>query len=132
MADFKETSRELRKFGITMACAFAIFGGLFLWRAKPVWPYLFVLAGFFLICGLLLPRVLAPIEWAWMKFASFIGQIMTRVILSITFYLVVTPIGLMMKMFGKNSLNRKFDKTAKSYWVPVDPDGPTSRPDKPY
>jgi len=57
---------------------------------------------------------------------------MTRVILSLTFYLVLTPMGLIMKIFGRDPLNRRFDESAKSYWVPVDPDGPTSRPDKPY
>ncbi len=126
------TNRDLRKFGITMACAFAIFGALFLWREKPAWPYLFGVSGFFLICGFLLPQVLKPIEWAWMKMAHFMGQIMTRVILTITFYLAITPIGLLRRLFGKDSLNRKFDKDAASYWIPVDPDGPISRPDKPY
>jgi hypothetical protein len=132
MKMFKKTSIELRKFGLVMACAFTVFGGLFLWRAKPVWPYLFGLAAFFLVFGLLFPRVLAPIEWLWMKMAYYLGQVMTRVILSFTFYLIVTPIGLAMRIFGKDPLSRKFDGNADSYWVPVDPDGPTSRPNKPY
>jgi len=132
MSLFKQTKRELRKFGLTMACAFAVFGGLFLWRAKPVWPYLFGVAAFFLIFGLLIPKALAPVEWAWMKMAHLLGQVMTRVILSLAFYLAVTPLGLIMKLFGKDMLHRQFDKSASTYWVPVDPDGPTSRPDKPY
>lgn len=132
MSIFDKSKRELRKFGVTMGCAFAVFGGLFLWRAKPVWPYLFGIAAFFLIFGLLLPRLLAPIEWAWMKMAHFLGQIMTRVILSLAFYLVITPLGLIMKLFGKDMLHRRFDSSVSTYWVPVDPEGPTSRPDKPY
>lgn len=128
----KKTNRELRIFGITMACAFIVFGGLFLWRAKPVWPYLFGVAGFFLVFGLLLPRVLAPIEWTWMKLAHLMGQVMTRVILTITFFVVMTPLGLIRRIFNRDPLHCKFDKEAQSYWVPVDPDGPTSRPEKPY
>jgi predicted anti-sigma-YlaC factor YlaD len=132
MSIFKKTKRELRKFGLTMAVAFAVFGGLFLWRAKPVWPYFFGIAGFFLIFGLLFPNLLAPIEWAWMKMAHLLGQVMTRLILTLTFYLVITPLGLIMKLSGKDPLHRQFDRSASTYWVPVDPDGPTSRPDKPY
>ncbi len=132
MSIFKKTKRELRKFGLTMAVAFAVFGGLFLWRAKPVWPYFFGIAGFFLIFGLLFPNLLTPIEWAWMKMAHLLGQVMTRLILTLTFYLVITPLGLIMKLSGKDPLHRQFDRSASTYWVPVDPDGPTSRPDKPY
>jgi hypothetical protein len=44
----------------------------------------------------------------------------------------VTPIGLLRRLFAKDAMTRKFDGDATSYWVPVDPDGPTSRPDKPY
>ena len=126
------TNRDLRKFCITMACALAVFGALFLWREKPVWPWLFGVSGFFLFFGLLLPQVLKPIEWAWMKMAHFMGQIMTRVILTLSFYLVITPLGLIRRLLGKDQLNLKFDKNASSYWIPVDPDGPVSRPDKPY
>jgi hypothetical protein len=52
MGSPSKTNRDLRKFGITMACAFAVFGALFLWKEKPVWIYLFGVSGFFLISGL--------------------------------------------------------------------------------
>lgn len=128
----KKTSKELRKFGLTIGFAFVVFGSLFLWRAKPVWPYLFAIGGFFLVIGLILPRALTPIEWIWMKLAHALGTVMTRILLSLTFYLMITPIGLVMKLFGKDPLNLKFIKNANSFWVPVDPKGPTSRTDKPY
>jgi len=123
---------ELRNFGITMACALAIFGGLFLWRAKPVWPYLFLAGGIFLALGLLVPRALAPVEWAWMKFARFLGRVMTTVILTLTFYLMITPIGLLKRLFAGDALKRKFDRKASSYWISSEPDGPASRPEKPF
>lgn len=132
MGQTKKTSRELRKFGITMAVALGIFGSLFLWRDKPAWPYLYAAAGMFLFLGVIAPRLLAPVEWAWMKMAHYLGLVMTRVILTITFYLVVTPLAVAMKLFGRDPMNRKFDPDATTYWVPVDPDGPTSRPEKPY
>ena len=128
----KKTNRELRKFGITIAIAFAIFGGLFLFRGKPAGFYLLAIAGFFFVFGLIWPRVLAPVEWVWMKFAHALGYVMTRVLLTLTFYLFITPMGLVMRLFGKDLLNLKFVKDSKSYWVPVDPEGPTSRVNKPY
>jgi hypothetical protein len=115
-----------------MAIALAILGSLFLWRDKPLWPYLYGVAGLFLIAGLIAPRLLAPIEWAWMKMAQAMGIVMTKIILSLTFYLVITPLGLIRRIFGTDSLKLKFDRNEKSYWVEVDPEGPTSRHDKPY
>jgi hypothetical protein len=125
-------TRTLRKFGITMCVALAIFGGLALWRDKASSLYLFGASAFFLVCAVILPRALVPIEWAWMKFGHYMGLVMTTVLLTLTFYLMITPLGLLMRLFGKDLLERKFDKNAKSYWYPVETDGPCSRPDKPY
>ena len=132
MKKIKKTNKELRKFGLTLAVAFALFGFLFLWRGKPAAPYLLGIAGFFLVFGLLLPRVLAPIEWLWMKMAHAMGWVVTRVLLTITFFLVITPLGFLMRLMGKFQLRLKFDPGIDSYWEDVDPNGPTSRADKPY
>lgn len=132
MIDNPKSDSELRKFGITIGIAFAILGAIFLWRGKPLWIYFEGTAGVFVLTGLLLPRVLRPVERVWMKGAHVLGIIMTHVILSVTFYLVITPVGLIMRLFGRDPLHRRYDRNARSYWVPVDPDGPTSRPDKPF
>lgn len=125
-------NRQIRRFGITMGAVLAVIGGILLWYGNPSWPYLFTLAGFFIICGLLFPRLLWPIEWFWMKLSGVIGIVMTRLILTLVYYLAITPIGLLRQIFGKDPLKIKIDRTVASYWIPVDPDGPTSRPDKPY
>jgi len=124
--------KALRKFGITMCAALAVIGGLALWRDKASSPYLFGVSAFFLVCAVILPRALAPIEWAWMKLARYLGIVMTHVLLTLTFYLMITPIGLLLRLFRKDTLELKFDRNAESYWSPVEPDGPCSRPDKPY
>lgn len=129
---FKKTSRELRKYGITMAIACAVFGSIFWWKDHHLWQYFYGISGFFLVFGLILPKALAPIEWGWMKVAHAMGIVMTYILLTLTYLLVITPIGLLMKILGKNPLKRKFDPQAATYWVTVDPEGPTSRPDKPY
>ena len=128
----KKTTKELRKFGFIMASAFALIGCLMLWRDKPLWIYFLGTGGFFLIFGLILPRVLAPIEWAWMKLAYALSIIMTHILVTLTFYLIITPMGLIMRLLGKDPLQLKFDKSKKSYWIDVDPNGACSRPDKPY
>jgi hypothetical protein len=53
-----------------------------------------------------------------MTLAVLLGWLMTRIILTILFYLVVTPIGLLAKLSGKDFLNRKFNREAQSYWIP--------------
>lgn len=128
----EKSNSDLRKFGMVMACALLVFAALLWWRDKSYWPYLLYISAFFTIFGLIFPRLLAPIEWVWMTMARYMGLFMTRVILTLTYYLAVTPTGLIMKVFGKDPLDRKFDPDKKSYWKPVEPDGPASRPDKPY
>lgn len=126
------TSGELRKFGLTMAVAF---GGLslLLWCREIAWAgYVMGAAVFFLGSALLLPRALAPLEKGWMAFAEVLSGIMTRVILVLTFYLVLTPLGLLLRLMGKDLLSRKPDQNRSSYWEPVEEDGPGTRPDKPY
>ena len=124
--------RKLRRFGLTMALPLAILGGLALWRGKITAPYLLGLAAVFLLAALVSPRALAPVESGWMKFAEALSAVTTRVVLFLSFYLVITPCGVLLRLLGKDLLHRKFERQLKSYWVAVDPDGPCSRPDKPY
>jgi hypothetical protein len=127
-----KSTRELRKFGLVMTGAFSVLGGLLVWRGRSAGPYVLSLAGFFLIAGLLFPRLLGPIERAWMAFGRRMSVVMTFVVLTLSFYLVITPFGLLLRLLGKELLDLKFNSGLKSYWVPVEPDGPSSRPDRPY
>ena len=116
--DIKNTPSELRKFGITMAAALAVIGAYLLWRQKACYPYLFAVAALFLFAGLLVSSALKPVHRAWMTFALIMGWVMTRVVLAILFYLVITPTGLLMRLLGKDLINVKFDKgSAASYWI---------------
>ena len=115
--NIKSGKTELRKFGITLGVFFTLIAGLFLWRNKPHYIYLFGLSAFFLFFGLFFPIVLKPIQKIWMAFALIMGSIMTRVILSVLFYLVITPISLLSRLSGKDFLDLKFDKSASSYWI---------------
>ena len=130
MASFKSIP-ELRKFGLTMAGAFAVLGGILIWRTSPVGPYLLGLAAFFLVTGLVTPRLLGPIEKLWMAMAERLSVVMTFILLTLTYYLLITPFAIVIRLSGKDLLKIR-TKNQDSYWRKVEPDGPASRPDKPY
>lgn len=131
-----KSPRELRKFGMVMTVPLLLLAGLLYWRKGLDEPAAFFAvagaAAFFLFAGLLVPRLLAPIEWAWMKLALVLSWVMTRVVLTLTFFLMIMPIGLLMRLLGRDPIERRKDPAATTYWVPVEPDGPGTRPWEPF
>ena len=123
---------ELRKFGLIMAGAFAVLCVLLYFRNSTLSPPAAGLSGFFLLSALLYPGLLFPIEKLWMKLASVMSYIMTRVLLTLVYILAVIPTGLIMRLLGKRPLQLGFAEEEKTYWVDVDPEGPCSRPEKQY
>lgn len=133
MAKKTQTERQrLRNFGFVMAVAFGALGGFLLWRQRPAGPYVLDIAAAFLICGLAFPKLLAPIEKAWMALARVLQTVVTGLILVLTFFLVITPMGLLLRLSGKDLLAMRLDRNATTFWEPMEPDGPQTRPDKPY
>ncbi len=128
----KKAARELRKFGMVMTVPLALLAGLAFWKGKAAWPYLAGLGGLFLLVGLILPRALAPIEWAWMKLSKALGIVMTYMLLTLAFYLVLTPIGLLMRLLGKRPMELSFADPDPSNWTAVEKKGIYDRSDKPY
>ncbi|MFH1865891.1 MAG: SxtJ family membrane protein [Candidatus Eisenbacteria bacterium] len=118
----KDDPRSLRRFGLTMGIALGAFGGLFFWRDKAAAPYLFILAAVFLLLAALAPRALRPIQKVWMALATVLGWVMTRVLLVIVYYIGVTPIALIARLFGKRFLSLGFDPDAATYWEKRKPD----------
>jgi hypothetical protein len=114
--NIKSGKKELHQFGITMGIVLALVGGLLIWRSKDYYFFFFVFSIAFLFLGLVIPALLKPIQKVWMSIAVIIGWVMTRVILTVLFYLVVTPVGILAKVFGKDFLDTKFDRNANSYW----------------
>lgn len=114
----KSERSDLRKFGTTMGVVLSLLGGLLLWRDHNCYFYLFILSAIFLFFGLTLPVVLKPVHKIWMTLSLLLGWLMTRVILTVLFYLIITPIGLLLRLFGKDFLTLKFEKNKKSYWIP--------------
>ena len=114
--NIKEDKTTLRKFGLTVGIVLLLVGIVLYLTGKSSFV-VFGGAGVLLVLfGLILPNILKPLNKIWMILALIMGWFMSRVILTILFYLVLTPIGITAKIFGKKFLNLKIDKEAKSYW----------------
>ncbi|MDI6854073.1 MAG: SxtJ family membrane protein [Deltaproteobacteria bacterium] len=109
--------RELRQFGLVIGSVFTLLAGLLYWKGSTAWFYYLVPAFLFFSFGLLWPLSLKPVYKIWMKIAFVMGLFMTKVILSLLFYLVVTPIGILARIFGKDFLKLKIEKERDSYWI---------------
>lgn len=113
----KTGERDLRKFGFAVGGVFASLGLLFLLRHKVYSPY-FLWPGIVLLAfGAVFPRALKFIYIVWMALAFVMGFAMAHVILTVFFFLVITPIGLVARLFDKDFLRLKLDKTAATYWI---------------
>jgi hypothetical protein len=124
--NIKQSPQDLRKFGLTVGSVLIIIGCLLLWKQKPSQFYFLSIGAVLLLSGLLFPSILRPLNKAWMTLAVLLGWVMTRVILSLLFYIVITPISLIARISGKHFLDIKIDKSRASYWekrknVPLSP-----------
>lgn len=102
------TPAELRKFGLIMAAMVAgLFGLLLPWlfgRPWPTWPW--IVTVLFAVPAGLAPPVLAPVHRAWMVVGAVLGWINTRILLAAVFYLVVLPVGFVMRLVGRDPMRR--------------------------
>lgn len=110
--------RELRKFGLVVGGAFLAIALYLAFRNRIRAPfYVCVSLGTILtLGGLLAPALLAPVQRGWMAMAHVLGWVNTRILLSIMFFAVLTPLSLLMRMLGRDALGRTFDKTRATYW----------------
>jgi len=106
-----------RNFGLVFFFVFLIVS---LWpllneNSPRIWSI--VIAVIFLILGLLNSKLLTPLNMLWFKFGLFLGSIISPIIMGIIFFLVIAPTGLVMKLMGKDLLDKKYDNKKKSYWI---------------
>ncbi len=111
------TRRDLRKFGLVVGGVFAVLGGWFLFRHKTYWPYFLVPGGLLVFFGLVAPRALKSVYLAWMALAFTMGLVVSSLVLSLCFFLVITPLALLARLMRKDFLSLKINPTAQSYWL---------------
>ena len=112
----KSGDRELREFGIVIGAILIALGDLALWSGRGAAPYLISGGALLFGLGLAAPSVLFPLQKAWMALGVILGFLMSRLILFLLFYAVMTPIGLVMKLAGKDILDGRIDRKRPSYW----------------
>ena len=109
--------RSLRKFGLLVGGVFLLLGCWFLYRQKPVWPYLLTPGALLVLGALIVPGSLKHVYIAWMSLGFALGFVVSNVILTIFYYLILTPIGLIARICGQDFLSLKRNPAATSYWV---------------
>lgn len=114
-------AKELRTFGMTLGIVLGLLGALLLWRNKQIFVYFIAASAGFIASGLLVPSLLRRLHKAWMALSILMGWFMTRVILILLYYLVITPIGLLKRTVTKDSLQRDADGGRGSYWIQREP-----------
>ena len=122
MDDIKISSN--RSFGIVFFVVFLLIALYPLTYGGEIRIWSLIISIIFLILGLLNSKILTPLNKIWFKFGIFLGKIVSPLIMGIIFFLVVTPIGLIIRLLGKDVLNLKYDKN-KSYWI--EKKGPKSK-----
>ena len=117
---------SVRTFGLVFASAFLIIAGWPLFHGDtPRWWAVGVVA-FFGMVALLKPALLSRLNCLWIKLGVLLGKVVSPIALGVLFYGVLTPIGVVIRLIGKDPLRLKFDPDADSYWIPREPPGAPS------
>ena len=111
------TPAEGRKFAFTVGAAFLVLAAVMVWRDHRILIYGFggLGAGLF-AAGALIPARLGPVQRGWMAFAHALSKVTTPVFMGVVFFIVIAPVGLLMRLFGRNPIRHR--PVNQSYWAP--------------
>ena len=115
-----------RSFGFVFVAVFLLVGLWPIFHGEPVRVLAVVSAVVLSAIALLVPRWLEPLNVAWMRFGLMLGALVSPVILALLFYAVFAPVGFVMRLFGKDSLHRRFEADTATYWIERRPTGDQS------
>ncbi|MCR6629377.1 MAG: SxtJ family membrane protein [Magnetospirillum sp.] len=125
--DARSASVEIgsdRSFGFVFTAVFAIIGLVPLWNGGEVRPWALLASALVLIAAVAMPRVLHRPNVLWSKFGMLLHRVMSPLILSAMFFVIITPLGLLMRASGKDPLRLRRQRDAESYWIMRTPPGP--------
>ena len=108
-----------KSFGIVFSIFFLLISVYLLLNNDPNYYWSLFVSFIFLVLGLMNSKILSPLNLLWFKFGILLGKIVSPVVMGIIFFLVVTPISIILKIFGKDVLNLKFNNN-KTYWIVKD------------
>ncbi|OGS44243.1 MAG: hypothetical protein A2539_02355 [Elusimicrobia bacterium RIFOXYD2_FULL_34_15] len=115
--EIKSGKKQLRQFGIIFFVVFLVLSIAFFKHSHKTWSIFLLLAVIFLAVGIFIPFYLKTVYKIWMGLGIIIGYFVSRIILTMLFYLVVTPISLFARIIGKRFLSG-FSKNTDTYWIP--------------
>mgnify|MGYP001421514767 CR=1 FL=1 len=113
--NIKKDKKELRSFGITIGIILFIISAILFYYDKSSYQIISYVGSGFIALGIIIPILLKPIYILWMTFAVMLGWVMTRVILSIVFFFIITPISFLTKLLDEDFLVLK-KSNSESYW----------------
>jgi hypothetical protein len=114
--NIKQSKKDLRKFGLTVGGVLLLIAVFFFYFEKSSTIYFTIIGGFLFISGLFIPRILKPLNKIWMGLAIILGFFMSRIIITVLFYIALTPISIIAKLVGKKFMILKFDRSINTYW----------------
>ena len=114
-----------RNFGIVFFVVFFVISLYPLTYNGDITRWSLVISIIFLILGLINSKILTPLNKLWFKFGILLGRIISPIVMALIFFVVVTPIGLIMRLLRKDLLNLRYNKKSKSYWI--EKKGPKSK-----
>ena len=109
-----------RNFGLVFFVVFLIVGILPLTSGESIRIWSTTISFIFLILGLVNSKLLTPLNKLWLKLGIILGAVIAPIVMGVVFFLVVTPIGLVMRLLGMDLINKKYDKKIKTYWIDRD------------
>jgi hypothetical protein len=116
LAGLAVTRKTLRDFGLLFCAVFVISAGVMYWKNKPAWIWPAAAGAAFFLAAVIYPMALRLLFHLWMTLAAVMGWVMTRVVLVAAFSLIMTPLALVLRIMGKDLLDKKLRKDAPSYW----------------
>ena len=106
-----------RSFGLLFFIVFIVVGLWPVTKGETANIYLILISLFFLIFGLINSKILSPFNKAWIKLGEILGLIIAPIIMALVYFIILTPISLIVRMFGKDLLGLKFLKKQDTYWI---------------
>ena len=116
LKNIRTDNKAIRDFGILIGLILLIIAGILFYKERESYELIILLGIAFIGLGLGMPIILKPFYLVWMNFAVVLGWLMTRLILGLLFYVIVSPIGLISRLFGKEFLELKNSSLNSSYW----------------
>ena len=114
-ASIKQSSEK--NFGLVFSIVFLIIALYPLINSQKVYVWALITSATFLLLAFVAPKTLTTLNKLWFKFGYLLGSITTPIVMALVYFITVLPVGLIMRLLGKDLLKQKLDKNAKSYWI---------------